>query len=595
MSYSDYEWLKKYEVKAPDYDFADRENAGTETINYDSLRFYNNDNVWAQRNKSSQDKAKLIFAGDITCFERQIEEAKVGENSYDFGYAFEPVSDIFKQADFVCGNFETMVSQSSPYRTEMYVSEQDFHCNAPVNLLEALRSCGFDMLTNANNHDLDTGVIGLGETIDNIERYGFIHTGTFKTDKRRFELIDINGFRVAIVAFGTDHNGKGVNVTEEGAEFLLNDYSMEKAMHIENEARNAGAEIVICCMHWGKENRSEPHKLQYQYAREFAQAGYDCIIGSHSHVLQPFDIIHEGNKDLPVFYCMGNFISHNVDNVKSRAILACIDLARDNNGKAVLTCSYIPVFTSENYKGGKYVVLPIPSEPQDSGNQKKAEMIHEDLGNKIQIDSGILFEEYIETPVVHDTAKKDPRPKLRRFRRYPIRYNGGRFIYRIYRDHAVLESITEGRQQISYTNARKVLGLPVTEIDEGAFENHPVIKKFKFMENITVIPARVCKGCKQLEGFRIDVKTKVIGEEAFADCPKMLTGVLRRGITRIERRAFANCTSMRSIKIPPEVTSIADDAFEGCEKIVFYCEEHSYAEEYARNHNIPVVYMSGLN
>ena len=95
----------------------------------------------------------------------------------------------------------------------MYVSEQDFNCNAPCEILEGLRNCGFDVLTNANNHDLDTGVIGLAETIENIERFGFIQTGTFKEKKKRFEMIEVNDIKVAIVAFGTDHNGKGVNVT----------------------------------------------------------------------------------------------------------------------------------------------------------------------------------------------------------------------------------------------------------------------------------------------------------------------------------------------------------------------------------------------
>jgi len=39
------------------------------------------------------------------------------------------------------------------------------------------------------------------------------------------------------------------------------------------------------------------------------------------------------------------------------------------------------------------------------------------------------------------------------------------------------------------------------------------------------------------------------------------------------------------------VNTIADDAFEGCENAVFYCEENSYADSYARKHGFNIINM----
>ena len=599
MSYEKHKWLEKYEIKAPDYDFTEREYYGLRDVEYQPRRFHydKKKDLWVQNSHKFSKKARLMFAGDITVFERQIEEARIGDSEdYDFNYVFEPVSHVFDQADLVVGNIETMLSPSSPYRTEMYVSEQDFNCNAPVEVLEGLRNCGFDVLTNANNHDLDTGVIGLAETIDNIERFGFIQTGTFKTDKKRFEMIEVNHIKIAIVAFGTDHNGKGVNVTPEGNEFLLHDYTKEKAEKIYKQAKKEGADLAICCIHWGKENYPEPHQSQLKYAKELADIGYDAAIGSHSHVLQPYDVVEgeKGNK-MPVFYCMGNFISHNFDNVKSRAIIAVLDCHKTRKGTSV-EVSYIPVFTSERYNGKQYVVIPIPKDTEDKVYIDRKRRIRHDLGGAIEECTTVTFPEFIEGPVEGLQKKRvDDAPVLEEIEEYPFRYDAGKFIYNIYEDHIDILGITEGRPQVSYTNSRRILGLPVTDIVEGAFEGHPVIKKFKFMENIKYIRPRVLKGCPELEGFRIGEKTVEIQEEAFADCPKLNSAVFRRGLRKVGSRAFANCTNLRSVKISSGVEEIADDAFENCGKLVFYCDNNEYAEKYAHDHGFEVVRMKLTN
>ena len=594
MAHSNNAWLAQYELKAPDYDYIEREYVGMEDASYPPARYTKKGDVWVPKKLKNRlfgrKNASLMFIGDITCFEKQFDEARNGDD-YDFSFEFDKVRPIFNQADLVVGNLETMIFPDAPYRTEKYVSEQNFHCNAPIEFLDAIRKAGVDVLTNANNHDMDTGAVGIGETIDRVEKFGFIQTGTFKSDKKRYELITVQGFKIAIVAFATEHNNKRCNLTREGVEFLLNDYSREKAEKIIGEARADGAELVFVCIHWGKENKTVNNSAQEAIAEELVELGYDCIIGSHPHVLQPFTKMYdEDAKEVPVFYSMGNFVSHNANNVKARSVIACIDIVR--TGKRVdLEASYIPIYTSNNCGPKKYVVLPINAHAIDPRNIRKKQQIAEIMGEEIGMTTGILYHECIEKPELPTGGKKDNKPNLAKVKEFPIAYDDGKFAFTIHEKSATLNGLSPEIATSSYSVPSKVLGKPVSELAPGAFAGNVNMKKINFSMSLSEISEGACRDCPVLEGFQLGSKITVIRPEAFAGCVKLSAATMRTNVQRIESGAFRGCTALRSVKIPANVTFIADDAFEGCEKAVFYCEADSYGLYYAKAHGFQAVVM----
>ena len=594
MAHSNNAWLEQYELKAPDYDYIEREYVGMEDASYPPARYTKKGNIWVPKKLKNRlfgkKRARLMFIGDITCFEKQFEEAAQGDD-YDFSYEFDKVRPIFNQADLVVGNLETMIFPDAPYRTEKYVSEQNFHCNAPIEFLDAIRKAGVDVLTNANNHDMDTGAVGIGETIDRVEKFGFIQTGTFKSDKKRYEIINVQGFKVAIVAFATEHNNKRCNLTREGVEFLLNDYSREKADRIIKEARADGAELVFVCIHWGKENKTVNNDAQERIAEELVELGYDCIIGSHPHVLQPFTKMYdEDAKEVPVFYSMGNFVSHNANNAKARSIIACVDIVRTGS-RVDLEASYIPIYTSNNCGPKKYVVLPINAHAIDPRNIRKKQVIADVMGDEIELTTGVLYHECIEKPELPTPAKKDNKPNLSKVKEFPVAYDDGKFAFSIFEKAATLNGLSPEIATSSYSVPAKVLGKSVTELAPGAFEGNVNMKKINFSMSLSEISEGACRNCPVLEGFQLGSKIEVIRPEAFAGCVKLSAATMRTKVQRIESGAFRGCTSLRSVKIPANVTFIADDAFEGCEKAVFYCEADSYALYYAQAHGFKTVVM----
>ena len=577
--------LRQYELKAPDYELIERECFSLPAEDLAPARYDCVDGVWTSR-AARKNCARLLFSGDITCFGKQFTEARNGD-SYDFRFEFEEMRPIFAAADFVAGNLETSIFPSAPYRSEKFVSEQNYYCNAPLEFLDAVRYAGFDLLTTANNHDLDTGAVGIGETIDNIRRFGMVQTGTFKAEKRRFELFDVCGFKIAVTAFTTEHNGKQCNLTREGQRLMLHSYLRKKALNLAREARACGAEILIACLHWGIEHKLVPSSGQEKIARELAEAGYDCVIGSHPHVLQPFDVIETETRSMPVFYSLGNFVSHNEGNANSRSALACLDLKRTESGVS-LSCSYLPVYTGCECKGKKYVVLPIPASPALPRNKKILQIIAPILGDKIAITDDISFEEQAETRPKRSGIS--PIEKLKaQYSSTHVKSTPGGILFEPLGDHACVTGCTETLGSAVIPDEAE--GLPLTEARDGAFAGHPSLMKINLNRKMTRVSKEMFRGAKRLEGFRLGLSVKEIGESAFEDCSALTAAVMRSSVERIGSRAFRNCGALISVKIPLTVREIADDAFENCPRMRIYCESGSSAEEYAKRKSIPYTLM----
>ncbi len=585
--------LEKYEIKKPDYEYINRDSKETSFSAHSPKRFVKKGDKWVGKSAIGRlfqrKHARIMFVGDITCFDKQFEAAKT-QNGYDFSYEFDNVRPIFEKADLVVGNLETMIFPNAPYRSEKFVSEQNFHCNAPIEFLDAVRKAGFDVVTNANNHDLDTGAVGIGETIDNVEKMGLIQTGTFKTDKKRYEIIDVLGFKIAIVAFATEHNGKKNNLTSEGAQFLLNDYSEENSSKIIKEAKADGAELVFVCIHWGRENKTKNNDKQTQIADQLIEAGADCIIGSHPHVLQPFEIRVSSKSIVPVFYSLGNFVSHNVNNQKARSIIACIDLTRIN-GEIVIDCSYIPIFTAKQSLDKEYVVLPISENSSNAKNISIRDKITNVMGKEISINSEIDFPEYIDTNSESNSLEKPEPINCSELKSFPVIHDNGKFVYEINKDSCCINGLSPMNTAFSCSIKATFAERPVKNLKVGAFSGNNQLKKINFSKSLSVIPKQLCKDCKSLEGFQIGSRIAEIQTEAFSGCTSLTCVVIKDSVKKIESRAFAGCEKLISVKISSNILDIADDAFEGCNRATFYCPEDSYAEKYAKTHGFNVINM----
>lgn len=247
-------------------------------------------------------EAHLMFVGDVMCHHPQVEAAYVEYERYDFSGQFDGVRELFAQADYVVGNLETTLSPRPPY------SGYPAFCS-PEQLANDMREAGFDAVTFANNHTIDRGVSGVLNTIAALDNVGIKHVGAriprYHQGRTEPLVVEVEGYRLALLAYTYGCNAPIPESIEVG---VIDTVTMRRHIDMVRE----DVDYIFALVHWGAEYQRKPNAEQLRLARWMRQAGVDFVMGSHPHVVQPYEEWRDesGNVEGGVFYSMGNFISN---------------------------------------------------------------------------------------------------------------------------------------------------------------------------------------------------------------------------------------------------------------------------------------------
>lgn len=349
----------------------------------------------------------ISFVGDIMVHDPQIVSADTG-SGYDFTPWFEYVKKYISKSDLAICNLETTFA-GNPYTGYPLFS-------SPDELALGLKNAGFDVATTTNNHTMDKGIYGVKRTVRILEKSGIQVSGTQRKKEDKDYLVkDVNGVKVGIVAatYETDQvsgnrtlNG---NRMDEKASQLVNSFGfqslsedMKKYKRNIKDARNDGAEVIIAYLHWGDEYDVEPNKREKRIAKKIAGYGADIILASHPHVLQKKSVITVGEGDdereVPVFYSMGNFISNqrsenNSSRYVEQGIIAQTKITYDKSEKEIqsIQTGYIPTWVDKYYGPGdlEYAVIPLVDDYENnpmlikSGHVNNAKQARSDIRKRI--------------------------------------------------------------------------------------------------------------------------------------------------------------------------------------------------------------------
>ena len=264
-------------------------------------------------NKNNEEKPSdttftMTAVGDIMCHNTQYKDAYNSEtNTYDFSYVFENISSHTKTADICIGNLETTFAGED----RGYSSYPRF--NTPDSLAYELKSIGFDVLSTAGNHALDMGYDGLSRTINVLNDADISHLGTYTSQEEQDKVLIkfVKGLKIAFINYSYGTNGIPVP-SDKNYCVNLNDKELIKK-HIDT-AKSKNADIIVACMHWGTEYQTKQNSSQEELADFLIQNGVNIILGTHPHVLQPYEkktvTLDNGSiKEGFVVYSLGNFIS----------------------------------------------------------------------------------------------------------------------------------------------------------------------------------------------------------------------------------------------------------------------------------------------
>lgn len=230
-------------------------------------------------------------------------QARTADGSYDFMPVYENLADMIAAADIAVINQETMMAESYDVST--------YPCfNTPTVMASQLASLGFDVLTIANNHMLDTQSFGLIETLDLINSTpGLTSAGAFhsRDEYTKIKTVTVNDISFAFLAY-TEHTN-GITIPDEKESFIV---YLDELDDVKQQVQYASsvADVVVVSMHAGIEYSDDENDVQREFAQNVVNWGADLVIGTHPHTLQPVEYLRdESGKEVPVLYSLGNFVS----------------------------------------------------------------------------------------------------------------------------------------------------------------------------------------------------------------------------------------------------------------------------------------------
>ncbi|SCL16392.1 CapA family protein [Micromonospora inyonensis] len=250
----------------------------------------------------------VLGAGDILVHPELWDQARRdGRGQLDFAPMLAPARSAVESADLALCHLETPVAPPGG----PYIGFPRF--SVPREVVQGIKSVGYDGCSTASNHSIDQGYDGVKRTLDALDAAGLGHTGTYRTarDATRPRIYPVDGVRIAHLSYTKSFNGLR---PAAGQAWIANLIDTDKIKKDAARARAVGAEIVVVSLHWGTEYEHEPDADQQTWAREVAELrNVDLVFGHHAHVVQPVERI----GDKWIVYGMGNQIARHAEPVNA--------------------------------------------------------------------------------------------------------------------------------------------------------------------------------------------------------------------------------------------------------------------------------------
>lgn len=304
----------------------------------------------------SDDTLLIGGVGDLLIHKYIHMAAQNQKNHYS--YLWENVREHVQAVDIMYANLETPlargVAKDLSLRKDpgVYWDEREYiysgypAFNTHPALAKNLKDGGFDIVSTANNHAADRGLIGIDATIDALEEAGLPYTGTRRNGSKNsyVTVVQKKGWKVAFIACTYGVNG-GFNTSRQ----VLHCYSQKDLLLSEIAAAKKIADAVVVTPHWGNENTFSPTRDQVKLGADIAEAGADVIIGTHSHRIQPIEkYVTSSGKEVPIVYGTGNFVSSQAG-INKLGLMVMVGLSKKGKNVWVHGTKYLPLYMTRSF------------------------------------------------------------------------------------------------------------------------------------------------------------------------------------------------------------------------------------------------------
>jgi poly-gamma-glutamate synthesis protein (capsule biosynthesis protein) len=180
--------------------------------------------------------------------------------------------------------------------------------------LPCLSAARIDCCALANNHSLDWGYAGLGETLDGLHRAGIATAGAGRDNQEAAApavLALADQRRVLVFAFGLPSSGVSgewaARHGRAGVNFLgdLSAATVDEIARQVHAVKRAG-DIVVASIHWGPNWGYDLDRAEHTFARRLIDAAaVDLVHGHSSHHVKAIEVY----RDKAILHGCGDFIN----------------------------------------------------------------------------------------------------------------------------------------------------------------------------------------------------------------------------------------------------------------------------------------------
>lgn len=229
----------------------------------------------------------ISAAGDVTLGVNQKQEyAGSFDEYYDLhgeNYFMENVKAVFESDDFTIVNLEGVLTTSENIRLT-----KEWNMKGRPEYARILSNASVEAVSLGNNHIMDYEWDGVNDTFQTVTENGMVYAISSPWGDRYGMYETEEGIQIGFVSVNEYYDGNNVYTwLEEGYQ----------------ELREAGADLMIACMHWGGDKVYEPEPEQYEIGHWLIDQGYDLVVGCHPHVIQGIEC-YNGKY---IVHSMGNF------------------------------------------------------------------------------------------------------------------------------------------------------------------------------------------------------------------------------------------------------------------------------------------------
>ena len=280
-------------------------------------------------------KLNLIALGD-NLIHKQIYELGLKKN--DFNFLYENIKEYLNKGNLKVINQETIfVDKESEY--------SDYpQFGTPIQVGDAIKKAGFNLVTLANNHILDKGDYGVDLTKKFYDDNKIDYIGIkSKDESKNYKIFDIDSIKVSVFNYTYGINNMTI---DEVINSKVNSLADARQVKRDLDDGVPKSDVSIVFVHWGDEYNTSINEFQKKWANIFLSKGVDIVIGTHPHVLQKYEVLKDINgNEMLVYYSIGNFISYqkNIENLVGG--IADVEVYKTNNGIKFKNYDLVPTIT----------------------------------------------------------------------------------------------------------------------------------------------------------------------------------------------------------------------------------------------------------